>query len=282
MKRWIKQQVSDAGAKALANLTGGARGPQSEFDVGPNWSIFPGTLMSGGTVQVVGESYRQDAIERVAGPRTSSGASISHVTAQLVREPKNKHDRNAVAVLVGGEHCGYIAKEQAPTFGPVVDELKAMGRPATCQADVTGGWDQGGDDVGSYGLVLNIAYPPRLRTSRDPVFGSSAQLNLVGEEDHQEFLRSRLGRAKKHDFAASLAIGEAGDVEASYGREPVGKLTKRMAERYLPVLEHVQRAGWPLVCVARIKPGKTKLEVTLGLPQGEELNYALIEIDEVR
>lgn len=44
---------------------------------------------------------------------------------RLEREPSNPHDRNAIAVSVGGETIGYIAREEAAILAPQLD----AGRP---------------------------------------------------------------------------------------------------------------------------------------------------------
>ena len=50
-------------------------------------------------ISVAGVSFRREAIEKIA---TS--------TANLVPEPDNKHDPNAVRVEVGGLHVGYVPR----------------------------------------------------------------------------------------------------------------------------------------------------------------------------
>jgi hypothetical protein len=41
---------------------------------------------------------------------------------QLIREPSNAFDRNAVAVLDAGKHqLGYLKREVAAWFGPMID-----------------------------------------------------------------------------------------------------------------------------------------------------------------
>lgn len=49
-------------------------------------------------IEVVGESYYQDALERIAGRKTAD--SVEHpCIARLEPEPFNRHDKNAVAIL---------------------------------------------------------------------------------------------------------------------------------------------------------------------------------------
>jgi|SRR5215218_1557140 len=74
---------------------------------------------------VVGESFHMDELDRVTG----GGVGERELTAQLVRDPENPHDPNAVKVVVAGEEVGYLSRENAGRF---CDGLDAVGGRATC------------------------------------------------------------------------------------------------------------------------------------------------------
>jgi hypothetical protein len=57
----------------------------------------PVQLPGGHRVEVARESYYQDALEKVCGGRSGNSAYLSCV-AELVPEPDNPYDANAVAV----------------------------------------------------------------------------------------------------------------------------------------------------------------------------------------
>jgi hypothetical protein len=59
-------------------------------------------------VDVVGESFRQEALDQI-GQLTKGGT----FNVWLLPEPENKFDKNAVRVMAGLHHIGYIAKEEA-------------------------------------------------------------------------------------------------------------------------------------------------------------------------
>lgn len=115
-------------------------------------------LRAGGTVEVVGEAYYQVALERVAGGRSPDSADLE-VTATLLPEPDNPYDPNAIAVRIDGATVGYMSREDAIDYGPVVQRLAAMGCVGACQARIKGGWDRGNGDRGHFGLVLALAPP---------------------------------------------------------------------------------------------------------------------------
>jgi HIRAN domain len=69
--------------------------------------LVPGAFV----FNVAGTSHRQAALQ---GPSFAPGEPI-----QLIPEPNNPHDRNAVAVwdTTRRRHIGYVPKELAPTVG---------------------------------------------------------------------------------------------------------------------------------------------------------------------
>ena len=119
-------------------------------------------LPKGHDVAVVGESFRQDALRNAArangleaGVRPSDvGKPLQGV---LVREPENPHDSKAVKVglIVNGrfEHVGYLPRESAAAFNPVMRGFEKLGIAyLACEANLIGG-----SKGLSFGVLLNIA-----------------------------------------------------------------------------------------------------------------------------
>jgi hypothetical protein len=100
------------------------------------------------------EGHYQDALEAVAGGRTWFGVRHPLITAELVREPANPYDPNAVRIDAAGRPLAHVPKEDASRFHAVIDKLAGQGRRATCRAWLTGGWDRGRGDRGSIGLRI--------------------------------------------------------------------------------------------------------------------------------
>lgn len=130
-------------------------------------------LHAGGTLSIVGESHRQDALARVAVDATDAEPYLAELEgraqgiarkeperkwfrAALIREPDNPHDRNAVAVHATGYGLvGYLDRETAIDYHPVFDELDRQGlKIGACPAMLTGG------GAGkSWGVVLCVSSP---------------------------------------------------------------------------------------------------------------------------
>lgn len=89
------------------------------------------TLWGRGSVEVAGESYYSQAISSLFGHDVGlSGAELA-VEAHLIPEPSNRYDRNAVKVMIGSQHVGYLAAEDAARYQPRLAALIAIGtRPA--------------------------------------------------------------------------------------------------------------------------------------------------------
>lgn len=119
-------------------------------------------LLSGGDwVQVVGEDHHQEALSAICGGRSESGHSLP-TTAVLVMEPDNPYDSNAIAVLAGGQPVGYLGRDDALAYRPILEALEKRGQVGACQAEIRGGWDRGGGDTGHFGISLDLGPPEEL------------------------------------------------------------------------------------------------------------------------
>ncbi len=106
------------------------------------------------TCEVVGESHYQNALERIVGERTEEGADHECI-ALIVPEPTNRHDPNAMRVDIEGMTVGYLSRRDAKTLRALLREQSVDG-PISTGAIIVGGWDRGGDDVGSFGVRLDV------------------------------------------------------------------------------------------------------------------------------
>jgi hypothetical protein len=114
-------------------------------------------------LDVVGEGSYQGTLERIGGGKTIDGMRIRDHTAILLPEPSNPYDPNAVKVVIitgpSAGRVGYLSRENAVAYRPIIDRLAALGKVAACRASLQGGWDRGSDDRGSIGVVLRLGTP---------------------------------------------------------------------------------------------------------------------------
>jgi hypothetical protein len=76
------------------------------------------------TLHVVGESYRQDTLWQLVGGVCDEEVRFP-IVAQLLPEPTNEYDHNAVQVLIDGQQVGYLSREDAAEYHMGVERLVA-------------------------------------------------------------------------------------------------------------------------------------------------------------
>ena len=97
------------------------------------------------STEVVGESnYQEDLASLMAALRTRPEQYEVETAAALVREPNNRHDRNAVMVVINHRLVGYMASGEAQAAQPWLKRQERNGRVAFVLATVGGGRDDGG------------------------------------------------------------------------------------------------------------------------------------------
>lgn len=117
---------------------------------------FHSVVILGGseTLEVVGESYRQDDLWQLAGGFSTDRVRCP-ITAVLVPEPENEHDQNAIKVLIEGRHVGYLSREDAAIYLPGLLLLMASHqRPIALAGQIVGG-GQRDDGLGMLGVFLD-------------------------------------------------------------------------------------------------------------------------------
>jgi hypothetical protein len=123
-------------------------------------------------VDVVGEGSYQGTLERLAGGRTVDGGRNRDHVAMILPEPTNPYDPAAVRVVVitpagVGATIGYLSREDAVAYRAVIDRVAADGKVVACRASLSGGWDRGPDDRGSFGVRLALDTPDGLTKELD-------------------------------------------------------------------------------------------------------------------
>ena len=104
-------------------------------------------------LNAVGESHYQPMLNRICGGHNRKGHHFE-TDADLVREPNNPYDPNAVAVMIHGGTVAYLPKEQARRFSMQMDK-EGVDR-AACRAKIVGGWRTNQHDEGRFGLRLAL------------------------------------------------------------------------------------------------------------------------------
>lgn len=244
------------------------------------------TMPEGGFVNVVGESYYEDAFLRLTGGRCSEGYRAA-CTARIVPEPDNQYDPLAVAVHIGGVKVGHLSRDDARAYRPYLDEIIGLHGQATAAATLTGGWDRGHGDIGSFGVELRFSdrpdHPPE-PGGNDIRLRGGGTVSVSNEEHYQEALRlATQGRdlsVRKYPVAVELRTVDSNPhvkkatgpvLEVLLGDAVVGYLTRAMSERFGRLARRSIDEGRPLTATGSVglgtKGGAEIAEITLsGVP----------------
>jgi hypothetical protein len=229
---------------------------------GASWLAWP-TIAWGGLQEVVGESYRQHELQQIAQVRPGVGPTNRLVMAQIVREPNNEHDKNAVKVLVGGVRVGYLPRDEARSAHGLIDSLTARGLPATCRAEIIGGTP----GKPSLGITLHAqTWVPFVEGT--PFLDGSrvSSVSVTKEEKHQEALERVLGATGGQHVVATLGSAPDNSIGVFIGPDLIGQLTKTMTERHTATLWAAYEAGFTCTCFAFLeRDAKNIIQVKLML-----------------
>jgi hypothetical protein len=110
--------------------------------------------------EVVGESKYQDALSAICGGHCKDGHQHECI-AELVPEPDNPYDKNAVAVVIKRRTVAYLSRDNAKWYLQELARLGRSGERASCRAMINGGWDRGRRGKGHFGVELDVASPLR-------------------------------------------------------------------------------------------------------------------------
>lgn len=107
------------------------------------------------STQVVGESHYQENLEKISGGRTEDGVELT-TTAELIHADDNPYDKEAIRVQISGMPVGHLSRSDARRFRDRMRSDGYAGVIAKCAAKIRGGWDREGNDIGHFGVVLDL------------------------------------------------------------------------------------------------------------------------------
>jgi hypothetical protein len=134
-------------------------------------------------LDVVGESYRQDALWKLVGGNSGQRVRVE-VIATLVPQPDNKYDPNAIAVNIENQHVGFVAKELA---AEIIDELNGLinandGKVIALRGVIAGGGDRE-DGPGMLGVFLDFPAEQFGEKSQSPKYAPTEFTMNSGKSD---------------------------------------------------------------------------------------------------
>lgn len=237
---------------------------------------------------IVGESHYSSAI-RALLPRELDDGGVEAITpVTIVHNPTNEHDKNAVEARASSGLLGFLSKEEARDFAPVLAVLQANGRVAGTTARLYGylGYQDYESDrtqfIGSVRVDLpepHVLFPTNLPPERPhTILPEGSAIQVTGEEQHMAALQPFLTPkgecwvyATLHSVAEHSARTSKIIAEVRIDGLPVGRLTPKMSRDMLPVVEYLGDRDHVTCVHATVKGNQLKADVALHAIRSGEL-----------
>ncbi len=241
-------------------------------------------------VDVEGEFARIPAIHAAIGakPKLDQEIERTDLLAQLRPEPENPYDANAVAVIIKGNHVGYLPRETAAEYQPVLARIVEAGYAPTIQARIWAVARRTYDDSRSlkYHANVRVSMGPAhlVAPLNDPTpapyslipWGSALQ--VAGEEHHQDVLAEYESAEGDGIIFGSMHVVEGGSrnapknvIEVRVDGNRIGKLTPASSQHFIPTVKHLEVQGLTAAVWLRVKGNLIAKQVTVQATKAHEL-----------
>ena len=208
-------------------------------------------------MEAVGESHYQDAFRSICGGHNRYGHE-HECRAQLVLDPGNQHDPNAVKVVVGRHHVGFLGRDQARRVG---DAMREVGLSTVeCAALIKGGWRTNQHDEGHFGIWLAVP-------NRGPIDFGAAGISMADTEAERAASVEKRRSARP---AAATTGPFAGERVALMGERGDGPLAIRLATAGATIVAGIGKTTTVLV-VAYPRPFDFGVRRSATFVKAEEL-----------
>lgn len=238
------------------------------------------------SVDVVGESHYARSIRGLMGADLKAGGAEMVTSVQLIPDPNNKFDRNAVGVWAGSRQLGHLSRDDASRYAPVLSALVAQGWAPQVSARI---WASQGSDFGdrdgfTASVQLELAEPHLLvpvnaaPSAAHRLLPVGAAIQVTGEDRHLTAIMPWLRpegecwvHVTLHEMTEQLARSSRTVVEVRIDDARVGQLTPKMSGELLAVIRHLGEGGQLTAGRAIVKGNRIKAEVVLYVARAHEL-----------
>jgi hypothetical protein len=243
--------------------------------------------------EVVREAPHEQAIRSLfPDPIPAHGADLD-TEADLVPEPTNRFDPRAVAVDVHGQVVGYLPRDDAHRYFPVLADLVSRGlQPRVpCHLWVSeskpADWD--GSDAGTefrVSVAIALGQPHMLVPVNLPPPGSyqllppGSGIQVPGSSAHADvlapFFRTE-GECWAYATMHAVEVAEKAEdrsrmlVEVRLDDECVGRLSPRLSAEFLPAIHYLADMRAETAARAAVRGDRTASEVMLYAARSHDL-----------
>lgn len=244
--------------------------------------------------EVVREAPHEQAIRRLfADPIPARGADLD-TQAELVPEPHNRFDPRAVAVRVQGQVVGYLPREDAHRYYPVLAGLVEQGlQPQVpCHLWVSewepAAWQRAAGDctdfhasvaiaIGQPHMLVPVNLPP---AANHHLLPPGSGILVPGEHVPADVLAPFFRPEGECWAYATLHAVEDEDDRSARGRtvvelrldeERIGRLSERLSAEFLPAIQYLADMRAETAARVAVRGDRTAAEITLYAARSNDL-----------
>ncbi|HRY10042.1 MAG TPA: DUF2510 domain-containing protein [Candidatus Nanopelagicales bacterium] len=229
--------------------------------------------------EVIGESRHAKELITIAKNHGGRGTGEVFTEALLIPEPNNPADRNAIKVVVEGQHVGYIPREDAGAYAAILTPL-ALEKRQILEVPTRVWW--GADDRGNFMASVRLDLPPadQLWPINEPpaeprVFldrtNTYKVLDLNDEEHHAALAAVMQGRSEGVIYVTLQTVEVKGPrstkqiTEVHADGRKIGTLSKTATDTIGETLELAMGKPIAVYCLASVemdaRPPKVRVRV---------------------
>lgn len=244
-------------------------------------------------LEVAGESQYEAPIRALLGRLAKDQDKELQTEALLVPEPDNPYDPNAISVRIKGSVVGYLTREDARAFAPVLHRLAASGVTAVVPARVWGVLRDNWEGTGTrFHSNVRVALPePHLIVPLNDgppepysILPWGSGLQVTGEEKHFDVLAPFAGRADRSLLLVTLHRGSEEKarggqrefIEVRVNGQRIGEMSTQSSRHYFALVDHHAAKGLAVAAWAHLKGSALAAEVVLQASKASEVDNSYL------
>ena len=229
---------------------------------------------------IVGESFHASAIASLVGgfPRRDSEVEAVHV-AQIVPEPNNPHEKNALSIRINGMVVGYISRDEVAAYRKAILRIVESGYDPTLLARV---WARGESRTALFGSVrIALGHPDRIVPVNAPPVGPYSILpwanavKVFGVENNIPSLAKYL----RVDGRVCIATIHRGDsvLVVQVDGHPVGTMSPTTSNNFTPIVGHMEGRGLVTAAWATVNGNSVTAKMSLQVGSAISIENAWLD-----
>ncbi len=240
-------------------------------------------------LDIVGENFREEQISTVIGGRPKLDQErVWEGVAELVPEPDNPHDSNAVSVRVDGIVVGYLDRATAREYFASVSLFTRSGVVPEVNIRIWAvtRWStrRSREELKS-SVRLALPAPHRLLPKNAPPPGEHAliprgrRIQVTGEQEHLDVLRKYVDPKSVddaivvtlHPIEISRSRSSLVILEVRLDGQRIGQLSPVTSESLRPLVDEAASQGATAAAWAQMTGSRLAAEVVLDVMRAEEI-----------